>query len=308
MQLFHHFVTSTHCTLTEDAKGHELWQIHVPQWGITFPSILHLILALSALHCAHQQPEPRPELRDRFVAQADQHFTFGVSSVTVVLSQFELTPENAQPIYIATVLICFIYFARGPRSGEYLVFSDTGQAEWLVLMRGVRLAVQAHRGGIFTGVLKPHNTDEEQMQRRYINPEWQDTWKEDHHHLQQAQQLIRQGSADAAQGDLYVSLLDTLMQTFEEVYVKMSFQPERVGLMQYIIGWLYRLPEEYIELLKLKEPCALVILAYWSILLRYMRSIWFMHGWDIHVIDGIARTLPWDRKEWISWPVRRIPK
>lgn len=306
LQLFHHFVTSTYRTLAEDAHGWELWQVHVPQWSMTFSSILHLLLAFSALHCGHQQPASAPELRNRCIAQADQHFTFGVSTVTSILSQFELTPENAQPIYIAAILICFLYFARGPPPGEYLVFSDTGQAEWLVLLRGVRLIVTTRRQNIFKGVMAPSDADEGMMKQRYISPGWLEIWRGDQRQLLEVRQLVRQRSADFVQGDMYVSLVDSLMQTFEDAYVKMSAHRERVGLTQIIVGWLYRLPEAYISLLQEKQPPALVILAHWSILLQYMRSVWYMRGWDYHVIDGVQRFLPWDWKEWASWPLRRI--
>lgn len=306
LQLFHHFVTSTYCTVAEDSHGRELWQVHVPQWSVTFSSILHLLLAFSALHRSHQQPTSVPELRHRYIEQADQHFTFGVTTVTAILSQFDLTPENAQPIYIAAILICFVYFARGPPPGEFLVFSDSGQAEWLVLLRGVRLIVQTRHQHIFKEVMAPPDADKEIMSQRYISPEWHEVWSEDRRHLLEAQQMVRQRSADFVQGDMYVSLMDHLIQTFEEVYVKMSAHRERVGLMQIVVGWLYRLPETYISLLQEKEPAALVILAHWSILLRYMRPVWYMRGWDYHVIDGVQRSLPWDWKEWASWPLRRI--
>ena len=256
---------------------------------------------MSALHRGHEQPE----LRDQLIEQADQHFTFGVTSVTSVLSQFELTPENAQPIYISAILICIIYFARGPRPGEFLLFSDTGQAEWLVLLRGVRFIVETQRQNIFKGVMLP-NTNESQSQQPHINAESQEAWREDRRHLLETQHLVRERSADAAQGDMHASLVDALIQSFEDVYLKMSAGTDRTGLLQIVVGWLYRLPEEYISLLQQKEPCALTVLAYWTILVQHMRPVWFMRNWDYHVIDGILHTLQGDWKECVSWPVRRI--
>lgn len=188
LQLFHHFVTSTYSTLAEDDHGYELWQIHVPQWSITFSSILYLILALSALHRAREQPDSH-----LFIDQADRHFTFGVSSVTSILSQFELNPENAQPVYISAVLICIIYFARGPRPGEFIVFSDAGHAEWLVLLHGVRFILETQRDSIFTGVMAPRETDSDGLMRQQgISPEWQGIWNEDRQHLEELRKLTKQ--------------------------------------------------------------------------------------------------------------------
>ncbi|KAK5679656.1 hypothetical protein LTS12_029345, partial [Elasticomyces elasticus] len=238
-----------------------------------------------------------------FVEHADRHFTFGVSSVTSILSQFDLTPENAQPLYLATALICIIYFARGPRLGEYIVFSDAGQAEWLVLLRGVRLIIETQRNHLFKGPMEPQQTEiDDLMRQRHVNPEWQGVWDEDRRHLHALRQLIQ----NTHHAHVYVPLVDNLLESFGDVYVKMSFQPSRIGLLQYVVGWLYRLPDEYIGLLQQKEPCALVILAAWSILLHYMRPTWYMRNWDIHVIHGILHALQDDWKDWVSWPIRRI--
>ena len=120
LQLFHHFLVSTAPTIVEDEHGCALWQNHVAQWAIEFPSILHLILALSALHSSHESPS----LRDQYLQQADDHFTFGVQSVTALLSG--LNADTCQKVYLSAVLVCFAYFGRGPRHGEYIVFSDNG--------------------------------------------------------------------------------------------------------------------------------------------------------------------------------------
>uniref|UniRef100_A0A093VQ83 Sterol regulatory element-binding protein ECM22 n=1 Tax=Talaromyces marneffei PM1 TaxID=1077442 RepID=A0A093VQ83_TALMA len=117
LHLFHHFTISTYNTISDDAGSRELWQIHVPRWGMNFPSIQHLILAISALHW-HELPNRR----DEYVQKADEHFTFGL---------------------------------WGPRVWEYLVFGDHGPSEWRVLMNGVRLVVESHHSEVFTGVLAP---------------------------------------------------------------------------------------------------------------------------------------------------------
>lgn len=298
LQLFHRFVTSTYRTLAEDAHGHALWQIHVPQWSLDFPSIMHLILALSAIHQSRDNPDAGV-----FVDQADQHFTFGVSSVTSILSQFDLTPENAQPLYLAAALICIIYFAHGPRPGEYIIFSDAGHAEWLVLLRGVRLIIETQKSHLFKGPMEPRPTEiDDLMKQRRVNPEWQSALDGDRQHLYALQQLVQ----NTHYANVYGPLVENLLESFGDVYVKMSVHPSRVGLMQYVVGWLYRLPDEYIGLLEQKEPCALVILAAWSILLHYMQPVWYMRDWDVHVIHGILHTVHDDWKDWVSWPLKRI--
>lgn len=260
--LFQNYTISTYKTMVEDGDTHQIWQKHLVEWGLQFPSLLHLILSLSALHLASENPESR----EQYLKQADDHFTFGMRSVTGVLSQ--LDEDNCQKIYMAAVIICFVYFGRGPRPGEYLVFSQDGPAEWLVLMRGVRLILQTYHAQVFSGILEPNSGGREYI----LSPE----------------------------------MRSELHEIMREVYSRRSAGSSGVSLMDVLIGWLYRLPEGMVALLEEKEPHALVVLAYWAVMLLYMESAWFMRGWAEHVLLGISSSLHLDFRPWIEWPLRRM--
>lgn len=296
LHLFHNYIISTYQTMVEDGDRNGVWQNHIVQWGMEFPSILHLILALSALHLAYKNPESC----EKYMQQADDHFIFGVRTVTSVLSQ--LNAENCQKIYMAAVMICFNYFGRGPRPGEYLIFSDAGAAEWQVLMRGVKTIVMSYHAKVFSGILKP-NVDE-------TEPILSDSMRIELHehtiHVEALQRLIEQETTDEVERSMYTKALDDLLEIMREVYEKRSIRDPGVGLMHLLIGWLYRLPEELVGLLEQKEPRALVILAYWAVMLKYMDSVWFMKGWSEHVLSGISGCLQPDYRPWIEWPLRRV--
>ena len=297
LQLFHHFLISTAPTIVEDAHGCALWQNHVAQWAIEFPSILHLILALSALHLSHE----RPSLRVQYLQQADYHFTFGVQSVTALLSG--LNADTCQKVYLSAVLVCFTYFGRGPRPGEYLVFSDDGPAEWLVLMHGVRLILQSYHDKVFSGILKPIVNHDAPVLSGPLCSEMQEHIAE----VQKLQHLLDLHHPwDAADRVMYVSAIDNLTPTLEEVYGKRALKTPGVAFMHILMGWVYRLPREFVVQLEQKEPLALVIFAYWADLLKFMEPIWFMKGWAGHVLNGVCSFLPADLWEWIEWPMHHV--
>ncbi|KAJ5745791.1 hypothetical protein N7520_010973 [Penicillium odoratum] len=294
LQLFHNYTISTFRTMREEDQDlHELWQKHIPEWGIEFPSILHLILALSSLHLAYK----KPELRGQYIEQADSHFTFGVRSVTAVLSQ--LNADNCQKIYIAATLICFIYFGRGPRPGEYLIFSDSGPAEWLVLMNGVKFILQSHHAKIFSGILEPPPDHTIYS----ITPAMRSERHEHTVHLQAVQRLVEGGSVD--EREMCISAIQDLFEIMDDLYDRVSVGKQGGSLMHLLIGWLYRRPEAFVHTLEQKQPHALVILAYWAVLLKYMESAWFMEGWSDHVLTGISSSLHPDYLPWIDWPLRK---
>ncbi|KAE8377971.1 hypothetical protein BDV26DRAFT_262479 [Aspergillus bertholletiae] len=296
LELFHHYLISTYRTLRDDAFDPcSVWSIHVPQWGISFPSILHLMLALSALHLGHQ----KPDLRHQYVMQANDHFTFGVRSVTTVLSQ--LNSENCQMIYMSAVMICLVYFGNGPRPGEYLVFSSQGKAEWLVLMRGVRSILASNHDEIFSGILEPQPDDSIQS----VCPDLEGELRQHRERIDELKTLIEMQAVGSEKG-LYLGAVGSLPGTFEEVYKMRSAGKVAISFLPMVIGWIYRLPEPFIVLLEEKDPFALVILAHWSILLTYMKSSWLFIGWDEHVIKGIRASLKSEFHDWISWPETAI--
>ncbi|KAL4779922.1 hypothetical protein BJX76DRAFT_364802 [Aspergillus varians] len=300
LHLFHHFTTSTHRTITDETKdSHGIWQIHVPQWGLSFPSILYLIFTLSALHLASLNPSRQ----GGYIQQADQHFTFGVRSVTTVLALDTLDTKNCQYIYITAVMICIAYFARGPREGEYLVFNAKGKSEWLVLLHGVRSILAQKKEEVFTGVLKPGEDSQDQNMDSPV-PVLDDELSRHIQHLQEVRAIVH--TETAADGDLFLQSLDDLGGCFEEAYQRRRTRCHPTDLMPFAMGWTFRLPEEMINRLEEREPIALIILAHWAILLRYMRESWFMQGWDQHIILGIRACLPEAYHAFIEWPEQVI--
>ncbi|RDW78846.1 Zn(II)2Cys6 transcription factor [Aspergillus mulundensis] len=292
LSLFHHFTTSTYCTLAAE-EAYPVWQIHVPRWGFSFPSIMHLLITLSALHLAHLNPAKQAE----YIHEADEHFTFGVRSVTSVLALDTLDSTNCQQIYIAAVMICFAYFARGPRDGEYLVFNAKGKSEWLVLLHGVRTILSQKQPEIFTGVLAP---EKEKQNMDILNPELDTELSRHIHRLQEVKAMV--SVEIQADSDLYVQVVDDLIGCFDGAYQKRKAGIVPQDLMPFTVGWTFRLPEMMIDRLEGREPVALVILAHWAILLRYMGDVWFMRGWDQHIILGIRACLPPAYHAWIEWP------
>ncbi|RAL14677.1 Zn(II)2Cys6 transcription factor [Aspergillus homomorphus CBS 101889] len=297
LKLYHHFMTTACKTLADEkADTNRVWSDHVARWGISFPSILHLILSLSALHLASENPDSRAE----YIAQADDHFTFGVRSVTGVLAL--LDSENCQLIYMSAALICLAYFGRGPRTGEFLVFSHTGQSEWLVLLRGVRSILITHHQRIFTGVLTPVPDDS----IKSVSPAMQTELDQHLSQILDVRSWIKLQVGETAVWAIYDAAIEDLMTIFKETYEFRSAGKDGINLMHLAIGWVYRVKDKMIALLEARDPYALVVYAHWSIILQYMQSSWLMRGWDEHVVLGVKASLPPELHGWIEYPLRVI--
>ncbi|KAL1859083.1 hypothetical protein Plec18170_002197 [Paecilomyces lecythidis] len=197
------------------------------------------------------------------------------------------------------MLVCLVYFARGPRRGEYLVFSERGSSEWLVLMRGVRAIVSSDHGKIFTGVLEPQDegTPDE------VIPTLQSELSQHQIEIERVRSLLKESVTDQDTASVYMAAVDDLIKCLEEVFRVRSAGRDGLCLMAGTIGWIYRLPEQFVQLLEARDAYALMILAHWSVLLKYMETSWLMIGWHRHVVSGVVSSLDPEFHGWIEGPV-----
>lgn len=158
-------------------------------------------------------------------------------------------------------------------------------------MHGVKLILQSHGDKVFSRILKPKQASDASSVSLFQSAEMQK-------HIVQVQELHRlidlQPTWDAADRVMCVSAIGDLTSILEEVYEMRLRQRPAVGLMQILIGWIYRLPRDFVGQLEQKDLLALVILAHWAGLLKFIKFVWFMKGWAEHVLDGVYMFLPTD--------------
>lgn len=62
----------------------------------------------------------------------------------------------------------------------------------------------------------------------------------------------------------------------------------------------------FAQLIKRRVPQALVILAYYSVLLDILDAKWWMHGWATRVLRDVLGELDEQWRHWIEWPVQAV--
>lgn len=71
--------------------------------------------------------------------------------------------------------------------------------------------------------------------------------------------------------------------------------------------WPSTVSVEYMTLLKANEPEALLVLAYWCVLLDKISWCWIMEGWPMDLLEGaIAPMLDDTWKAWLRWPLEKV--
>ncbi|KAK1853984.1 C6 finger domain-containing protein [Colletotrichum chrysophilum] len=290
MELQHHYMTSDDLC----PGDFRLWREKVPRLAFSNHCVLHLLLAVSALHLARQ----RSDEAARFELIADGHYSIGLRQIMDILPN--LNTENAGALYIASTLVCSYSFAQRPSPGHLLIISDGAEVAWFELLRGVRMVVETigfH--AIFAGVLGPMPTEQpeeeppaEKMTERLV--EWEPA-------VRRISDLI--AVTNDQNSRIYEKVVTDLSECFAKTFGTAQ-KPRHAfdGKMEIIIAWVYRMEDEFVECLKEKKHVALLILAHFVVLLKTLDWLWYMDGWASHILHGVALYLGPEFADFLRWP------
>jgi hypothetical protein len=71
--------------------------------------------------------------------------------------------------------------------------------------------------------------------------------------------------------------------------------------------WFYQISDEYLIFLWRQRPAALVIFAYYCLILKQLEWTWWIEGWSAHIMGGIYDLLDDRHLVWLRWPIGWIP-
>jgi hypothetical protein len=294
LELLHHYQSRTALTLGDTP----LWRDRVPPLAFRYHCVLHLILALSALHKLRLDPSES----GRFEAKAEAHFVVGLRQAMDLLPT--LNENNCTALYIATVLICSCTFAKRPRRQHLLVIAGRNEVAWWELFRGVRFVVERIGiAAIFAGELGPlpPEVPVEPFIVDHIEFDFVD-WEEPLGKLAELVPLAAEPARDMCQ-----KMLSLLSWCFEEIYGTSARRKSRIeGRFEVVMAWLYYISDEFVLCLWEKEPVPLVLLAHFTVLLQLLERFWYMRGWGAHVLQGVSEILDPNYAPWLEWPTTQI--
>ncbi|KAJ4062588.1 hypothetical protein NW756_000105 [Fusarium oxysporum] len=305
LELFHNYMTRTASTLGDGSSQSLLWSEGAPRVGFQHNCILKLILSLSSYHLARLKPIDG----QRYSLIAETHLTAALQPAMMLISN--LGGDNSPAAYLTSVLICFVALAKGPSPGNLLLTNIEGQVSWLHLLRGVRLVVESTGwSSIFSGMLAeyaPIPGDDTSEHSATTDPALMvggiENWRSS---LNGISHLIAQ-LAEEKLGNAYDRELQALTACFERTFHKgQDAALDIVGKLQDVVGWVYRLGDDYMEGLRQRDLISTVILGHFCVLLRTVEAqFWFMHGWAAHIIGEILVISP-NSRQWLSWPIAYV--
>jgi hypothetical protein len=314
LELMHHFTAFNSEIMTEHFDIMEtMWQHEMPRIAFNSQYVMHGLLGFSALHLATIQPKRALLLRASATNHLDQ------ALVLYRQDKGPATAETANARFTLTWVIAMFAFAV-PSS----VAPIDAVIELFSLVRGIEVVLQESLIWIIQGPFAPILT------RAFVENRG---LSDDGSALSMA--FAFQASTPHSIGaecgpggglpegmDFGLNHLDfmigmhsmipderrTCMLVLTELkalYAQMLGSQASWG-MSMIMCFPKQDPTRFSLLLKQRHPQALVILAYYTVLLDLLDSRWWVNGWGRRVLRDIVCSLGDEWKSWIEWPVQTV--
>ncbi|KAK5138379.1 hypothetical protein LTR08_003440 [Meristemomyces frigidus] len=296
LELMNHYSNHTKEILTEHQDNediHRIWREEIPKVAFGSDYCMHALLGFSALHKAYIEPYHAPMLRTCAVNHLDRALVFYREH------GHPTTAENADAKFAFTWLVALFAYAVPPS-----VPAIDAIGELLLLVNGIDTVLAETWFWVSQGPFALILT---------AGPYGPITLPREGHTLVEGM--------DFGIGHLdYMLGLDAMLPDdrrtcalvlgeLKQVYNNVLRQQGQSSIAS-IICFPKKDAAAFSALIKQRVPQALVIVAYYCVLLdvldRGSRFRWWIHGWARRVIQEISSTLDQQWQRWIEWPVQSV--
>ncbi|KAI1378433.1 hypothetical protein F4677DRAFT_453570 [Hypoxylon crocopeplum] len=293
LELLHHFTTSTCFTISTEPMVRNFWRVNIPRMGFSYPYVLRAILSLSALHLSRF----KPQRRDTLIEQAMIHHNTSSSLALPVLNN--LSSDNSVPIFFFSMLTTFIAFASPKELNNLLVIANGVMPEWLFLFRGMRSVIHLNTDTMHSILAMGFIFDSGKM----MNEIWETNTPPEHEGLKELENTIRFYVKDPQKLEDLSDGIESLRRSFSFFYGSTYTDDQR---LRAALMWLFKLSDNFMNLLKERDNEALCVLAFFCVLLQRLDYTWWIEGWGIHLVGRIYSVLTDGYRLWIRWPIEEI--
>lgn len=287
IELLHHWYTSTVLTMTPEVDQQEMWRTTAVTHALSHPFLLREILASAALHTA----TCKPDKQGLYITRATELQNDALSKFREV----EVTDEsNCIAILLFSSLLGVHLLADRSRT-RGIGFS--GYLDHVLgcisLLRSVmKLVLQEWMPFFQNSEIKPL------MRSRNPQPPYDNIPVE----CRNLDDLIKEADLGPISITAYNTAIDRLFWLLALTEIP-SVQHDTAC---WAISWPVQLPDDYIMLLNQRRPEALIILAYYGVVLHFYRGAWTIGDTGSCLVKAISAQVGsfWGR--WLAWPLQMI--
>jgi len=280
---------ATFHTLSRNDHTDTVWRNAVPEEGLSHPFLMHGILALSSLHLARTVPDPLR--RAAYLNSAVGHQNQALALFRELLG--DINEGNAKAMFaFANIVVVYTFgFPHTPDVQDpWTCVDDLYQV--LILTRGIQQVIRSPAeflsDGTFTPILQVDDTpaplpEDATEAIRELHEANETCQARDPHH----------------ETDAYTITIDNIAEMLSWVYG---------GMTSTVIAgrWAIKLPPRFLDLLREREPLAVVMLAYYGVLLQRLEHRWCFDEWCVRVAKAVWAILDDQWRPLVHWAMRGI--
>ena len=317
LTLLHHYTTSTASTMSDATQVIEVWKEAVPRLAVANNFLMHAVLGVAAAHLAHVCPAENGLYQKRASVLRSQ----ALQSALPCLNN--LTPDNCDALFAFASMVAFSMFALPASSDAGVAPSPLDDIlEFFPLVRGIgsllrngNMLAWIKKGDLQT-LLEPRGNllNQERyclcincMKKTDALPgRWPVTGQPTalllptnlKAELDGLEALNEQFCRDSEQ--LHYR---TTIEHLKTVFGTLNINPDSGNT---VFVWAAIVPDGYLIALRARRPMALVILAYYGVLVHRVNNRWWCAGRGAALIGAIRQELPPQWKSAIQWPLKVI--
>ncbi|KXH67819.1 C6 zinc finger protein [Colletotrichum salicis] len=296
LELLYYYMCHTSATLGDP----QIFRDVVPPLGFKYDCVMRMILSITARHLARLKPDQR----GYYHRLAEDYAAAAFPEVTAMLAQ--LSEENSQALYYATVLISLSSFARDPSPGNILLDAEEDEVSWWSLMRGVKIVISTIgiknlRTEASQALLCGSSTWNEPKLSVLSVPPLVLHWEKP---LTEIEQLVDETCA--VEESIHRPALAHLKECYRKLFMLGGPEVDDEQIPSIIYGWLYVLKDDFVQSIERREAVPLVLLGYYAVLLQQLEHYWFMKGWSLQVVNGVYAILGDSHRHFLTWPLEQV--
>jgi hypothetical protein len=289
LRLLHHFTTVTAKTLVAEPGAEDVFHTYAIKIAFDFPFLLQGVLAIAALHLSRTETS----LREDYLNQAKRHHA-------AALSQFrnDITSIDASNF---EAVLCFVGMLDAYSVAQPVDTQDSpGHVLDVILhnfalTRRVRPLVSQFYPlvlGSTLGRIVPKDTQGIDMD---VTPS--ETELSKLRRFSEVTQPIYPADINEAYGRA-IQVLEVIFDV-----ARRSPKPPSDSLLKL---WIHFVTPRFLELLRERQPGALIIFAHYAVLFKRSQQYWFFEGVAEQILRIATTFVPTEWRSWLDWPKEQI--
>jgi hypothetical protein len=311
LELMYNFTTKTAISISDGHNAQSFFSTTCVELGFRYDYLLHTILALSAFHMAYQQgskptgkSEDSSKLANTYLQAAHRHYDSALHGYRESLSDVNM--ESCHPVFGCACLLFITYLAQ-PHEVDHAASElelhiyasrelSSRLSEWIILIRGLP-SILGHnesrevlRNGPLAAIMRAYPKSKPGVKRKGIDDV-------EESYLNSLSGAIRDQS-DHKVNETCQAAIEKLRDALNQG----SSTPDAM----LAFSWPMLVHQDYVVLLESQCSEALLILAYYCVLLYSSSSRWWNNKWPRSILKLIKATLNSKWMPWLKWPLQKV--